>query len=132
MSFVFFYSDCSPVFLGDRVLVTQNRMATVTAILLPGSEETLKWNVTEGGVILCFDDKDCWLVSDFHEDFELISRVSLPCPTMPLSNDCPGGLPVQPVSPSLKTPDSNPNSGEKTEPSYIDINESSDNSARKD
>jgi len=44
----------------------------------------------------------------------------------------PTSVPVQTISPDLKTPDSDPNSGENSEPNYMNINESSDNSARKD
>ena len=42
------------------------------------------------------------------------------------------GMPVQEVSPSLKTPDSDPNSGEKSEPNYIDANMSLDNTPQKE
>lgn len=74
----FFYSDNQQVLLGDRMFVAPNRMATVVAILMPGSEESLGWGQPDGGVILKFDDSatDCWLVDDFDEDFELMSRAA--------------------------------------------------------
>ncbi len=72
----FFYSDNQQVLLGDRMFVAPNRMATVTEILIPGSKEALEWGQPAGGVILRFDDSatDCWLITDFDEDFELMSR----------------------------------------------------------
>ena len=77
MSFVYFYSDRLPVLLGDRILVTPDRMATVVNILMPNSKESIEqWEMPEGGVILEFDDKDIWLVTNFHEDFLLVHRES--------------------------------------------------------
>jgi hypothetical protein len=66
-----------PVQHGDRIRVTPNRMATVSTILEPLSDDAKSYDQPDGGVILDFDDGDCWLVQDFHEDFELINRVTL-------------------------------------------------------
>jgi hypothetical protein len=63
-----------PVLLGDRVRVGQNRMATVSTILEPLSDEAQNQEQPEGGVFINFDDGDCWLVQNFHEDFELVNR----------------------------------------------------------
>lgn len=73
----FFYSDNQQVLLGDRMFVAPNRMATVVAILIPDSKESLEWGQSNG-VIIKFDYSDTgyWLVDDFDEDFELMSRAA--------------------------------------------------------
>jgi hypothetical protein len=52
-------------------------MATVSFILEPLSNDAINYQQPDGGVFLDFDDGDCWLVQNFHEDFELISRAVL-------------------------------------------------------
>jgi hypothetical protein len=68
-----------PVLLGDRLLVNLNRMATISLILEPQSNEAKKYNLQQGGAFIEFDDGDLWFVdaNGFHEDFELMSRGTL-------------------------------------------------------
>jgi len=88
MKINFYYMNGQVVSLGDRVLVGLNSYATVTKIIVPFSDEANEWGVPCGGALLDFDDSNCWLVSNFHEDFELVSRNVLVC-DYPESLKCP-------------------------------------------
>lgn len=68
----FTYSDGTPVNQGDRVIVENHRMASVELLLQPGTEESTVWQCCDtGGILLKFDDGDCWLCREgLDEDFE--------------------------------------------------------------
>ena len=72
----FFYFTGEVVQVGDRVRVCLDRMATVSKILIPFSEEAASWEQPKGGVLIDFDDTDRWLNLYLDEDFELVSRAS--------------------------------------------------------
>jgi hypothetical protein len=76
MSVPFVYVSGEIVKVGDRLCVWSDRMATVSKIFAPFSETAVAWQQPQGGVLLTFDDGDCWLNTSFDEDYELVSRAA--------------------------------------------------------
>lgn len=80
------YCDGTIVCVGDIVTIcpVENENAIVTKIILPGSAEAFLWEIPLGGVLLeCIKDgyfTGCrYLVNNFDEDHELVSRNSNLC-----------------------------------------------------
>lgn len=71
---VFTYLDGEVIHEGDRILVDANRMASVRHVLQPGTPDAKFWQCPDtGGVLIDFDDGDCWLCRDgFDEDFQKV------------------------------------------------------------
>lgn len=67
----FTYNNGDLINVGDRVLVDTTRLARVSLVIQPGTSDAGIWQCNEtGGVLIDFDDGDCWLCREgFDEDF---------------------------------------------------------------
>ena len=61
--------------VGDRVLISRKRLATITDIYQPDSDEAICLGFSNGGFCVLFDDGDRWLWSKVDEDIELVSSI---------------------------------------------------------
>jgi hypothetical protein len=73
-NFVLHYSDGSKLQIYDRVLINNNQVARVEAILFPETVEALQYSCEEGGFLLVFENGDVQVWPDTDEDILLVRR----------------------------------------------------------
>ena len=73
-SLSFFYTDGSKLRKNDRVLINDEQIARVDAILVPGTKEALDYSCEKGGFVLVFENGDVQVWPDTDEDILLIGR----------------------------------------------------------